>query len=93
MVVMIIVLYYEFGMFLPDILEYENFDLKSIVTPVKVDVYGKLLKEADYDPSKTEFLVKGFTQEFSLCYQGCTKVKRKAPNVKLTVFILNRAVE
>ena len=62
-----------------------NLDLKNIVTPLKVDVFDRLLREANYDDEKRSFLVAGFTNGFSLRYQGNCKVKRKAPNLKLRV--------
>ena len=52
-----------------DIQHYENLNLKNIVTPVRVKVYEKLLKEAGYDAGKTKFLVDGFTNGFSLGYE------------------------
>ena len=72
-------------LFIVDLLEYENFDLKHIVTPVKVKLYEELLLEAGYNRQKTKFLVDGFTRGFSLGYQGPCKLRRKAPNLKLTV--------
>ena len=72
-------------LFIVDLLEYENFDFKHIVTPVKVKLYEELLLEAGYNRQKTKFLVDGFTRGFSLGYQGPSKLRRKAPNLKLTV--------
>ena len=44
-----------------------------------------MLLEAGYDTVKTKYLVDGFTYGFSLGYEGPTKIRRKAPNLKLTV--------
>ena len=66
-------------------MEYENLNLKNIITPVKVKVYESLLKQADFDPKKRRFLVNGFKRGFSLCYQGPTKVMKKSANLKLSV--------
>ena len=52
---------------------------------MKVDFYEALLKEAKYDDTKTKYLVDGFTNGFSLCYQGDKKVARKKQNLKLRV--------
>ena len=41
--------------------------------------------EAGYDDSKTKYLVNGFKHGFELGYQGPKKVKRLAPNLKLTI--------
>ena len=64
---------------------FENFDLESIVTPVKVDIYERLLREAHFDSAKTEYLVNGFKEGFDLEYKGDRKICRTAPNLKLNV--------
>ena len=43
---------------------FENFDLSNVVTPVDTSQLRRLLKEVSYDPTKTEFLIKGFEQGF-----------------------------
>ena len=65
-------------------MEYENFDLKNIVTPVNVDVYEKLLVDG-YNKKKTKYLVNGFKRGFSFHYQGPKKVKKDSHNLKLNV--------
>ena len=61
-------------------------DLTSIVTPVKADRLESLLSRAGYPKDKTEYLVKGFKEGFSLHYQGPLQGQiRKAPNLKLRV--------
>ena len=52
---------------------------------MKVKVYEELLREAGYCHQKTKYSVNGFTNGFPLCYQGPRKVKKKSPNLKLTV--------
>ena len=64
---------------------YENFDLKNIITPIKVDVFEKLLKESGYDPGKTRFLVEGFRSGFLLEYAGPTDRQDEAKNIPLRV--------
>ena len=64
-------------------LYYENFDLDSIVTPVKVQQLEQLLKEMHYDEEKTKFLVKGFMEGFPIEYHGPMNVQQRAPNLKL----------
>ena len=59
---------------------FENFDLESVVTPVDVQQFSKLLAESGYDKDKTAFLVNGFTRGFSIGYDGPTKVQQTAPN-------------
>ena len=69
-----------------ELLNFSNLDLDSIVTPVKPNELGKLLYDCNYDRNKTDYLVKGFTEEFDLDYQGGLKgVKRFAPNLKLRI--------
>ena len=64
---------------------YENFDLKTIVTPVNVDRLHELLIKFSYNSEKTNFLVKGFSEGFSIGYAGPMNIKRNAPNLKLRV--------
>ena len=74
------------GETLLEIFEYANFDLSNIVTPVKVRTYKKLLKEVGYDHNKTKYLVHGFSQGFSLHYEGpLQRVTRSAKNLPITV--------
>ena len=64
---------------------FENYDLDNIVTPVDGKRFGELLKQAGYDRRKTEFIESGFTNGFPLHYNGPTKVKRKAANLKFRI--------
>ena len=64
---------------------FENFDLKSIVTLVDAHKLESLLKQADYCPKKTAYLVNGFRYGFDIGYRGPSNVIREAPNLKLTV--------
>ena len=68
-----------------DILMYENFDLENIVTPVNADALQELLEQTDYNKEKTQFLVNGFKNGFSINYQGAKIVQKTAPNLKLRV--------
>ena len=68
------------------VLECENHNLEDIITPVRASELKKLLKEVGYNQSKTDYLVKGFSEGFDLHYNGClSKVKRFSPNLKLRV--------
>ena len=40
---------------------YENLDLDNIVTPVKVDILIKMLKDSGYDPGEIQYLESGFS--------------------------------
>ena len=65
-----------------EVLQYENFDLESIKTPVNVEVLKQLLIESDYDKEETKFLVEGFSNGFSIGYDGPDDVKITSPNLK-----------
>ena len=67
------------------IFQFENLDLKNIITPLNVNVYEKLLVTSGYDPKKTEYLVNGFRNGFSLKFEGNAKVRRTAANLKLRI--------
>ena len=61
-------------------------NLTDIVTPVKATVLQQLLNRAGYDKSKTEFLVRGFSEGFSPNYSGpLTRAKRGAKNLKFRI--------
>ena len=64
---------------------YTNYDLESIVTPVRVESLHNLLVETGYDRDETQFLIKGFSEGFDIGYQGDTCVKCTVPNLKLRV--------
>ena len=66
-------------------LYFENFDLDNVVSPVKVDVLQELLEQSNYDAEKTQFLVEGFKNGFSLGYEGDENVQILSNNLKLTV--------
>ena len=68
---------------------YENFDLENLITPVDADRLGELLRETNYDESKTNKLVDGFRNGFTLGYCGNPKVKMKSPNLKFQEGVRN----
>ena len=49
--------------------------METIVTPVNIDRYEMLLKESNFNPKKTQYLVSGFKRGFSLGYRGPQKVR------------------
>ena len=61
-----------------------NMDLDNIITPIRVDVLEKYLKEANDDPVETKFLVEGFRNGFSICYNGPRNIKVRSRNLPLT---------
>ena len=68
-----------------EVLYHENFNLTDVVTPVNVSKFKNLLEETRYNPEEIEFLVDGFTNGFSIGYEGPEDVQLTAPNLKLTV--------
>ena len=63
--------------------DFKNLDLEKIITPVGVEIYERLLREAQYDPEEIDFVVNGFKFGFSLEYTGDRKVRMSSPNLKL----------
>ena len=60
-------------------------DLTNVVTPVNADALGFLLQESEYDEVKTQFLVDGFRNGFSIQYNGPKTVRHFSPNLKIRV--------
>ena len=66
-------------------LYYENFDLKSIVTPVKMERFVSLLRQTGYNCDKIEFLERGLKFLFDLGYAGPQCRQSKSDNIPFTV--------
>ena len=49
---------------------FSNYDLMSIMTPVKVHEFIRMLEASGYDEGETNFLARGFTQGFDIGYRG-----------------------
>ena len=64
---------------------FENFDLENIETPINIEAYSKLLKASKYDCQKSQFLLQGFKQGFSIGYQGLRQRKAFSNNIPLSV--------
>ena len=56
--------------------------MDSIKTPVKVEIFKRLLKESKYDQHESDFLINGFKNGFSIGYEGPQDVKITSPNLK-----------
>ena len=63
----------------------ENFNLTDIVTPVNTLEYEQLLKETNYCPNETEFLVTSFQRGFPINYRGPRDRKDMSKNIPFTV--------
>ena len=69
-----------------ELLFFENYDLDSVVSPVEVDTYHKLLQQSGYNPAETNFLVDGFRNGFDIGFRGnITGLRRTAPNLKFRI--------
>lgn len=67
-------------------LEFENYDLEDIVTPVKAGVFKDLFLESGYPQNKIQYLFEGFSIGFDMKYEGPLKgTQRFAANLKLRV--------
>ena len=65
---------------------YENFDLTTVVTPIKPAIFKQLLEETGYSEEKIKFLTNGFEKGFSINYNGPTQgIQKTAKNLKLRV--------
>ena len=65
---------------------FSNYDVTSVVTPVKIDNFERLLKQSNYDRRETRFVINSFKYGFDIGYRGKrTKIRRLAPNLHLNV--------
>ena len=55
------------------------------MTPVNVNNLEYLLKQTNYDPTKTQFLIDGFTNGFDLGYRGPENIQQTSNNLKFSV--------
>ena len=55
------------------------------MTLVGVQQLESLLKDSNYDTEKATFLVDGFTNGFSIGYEGDPNVKLTAPNLRFRI--------
>ena len=62
-----------------------NTNHTDIVTPIGVHNLESLLKQTNYNPIETEFLVNGFTKGFDIGYKGPVIRQSKASNIPLRV--------
>ena len=71
--------------FSSDILQYENYDLSNIQTPLDADKFEQLLRESEFNSNETQFLVNGFRSGFDLNYQGPRNRQDRSKNIPFTV--------
>ena len=63
----------------------ENFDLENVVTQVKIGILDDFLLRTKYKSSERLFLIDGFTNGFSIGYQGSTERCDVSNNIPFTV--------
>ena len=68
-----------------EILQFTNYDLTNVVTPVNVDEFQKLLKLSKFNGKRSEALINGFKFGFSIGYEGETEIQQKSAILKLFV--------
>ena len=66
-----------------EILNHEDLDWTSIVTPINVEALQTLLKQTNYNRRKSKFLIQGFQQGFDIGYRGKTNRRDTANNLPL----------
>ena len=66
-------------------LYYSNFDLETIVTPVKVQTLIDHLWEVNYKLEEIELLENGFTNGFNIGYEGPQERQSFSENIPLTM--------
>ena len=66
-------------------LNYKNFDLSNIKTPVNVQEFEKLLRITSYNEDEIDFLIDGFSYGFDLCYKGPKCIQQNSNNLKFTI--------
>ena len=59
--------------------------MQGVTTPLNVDHYAELLTQTGYDKEKSEFLINGFRNGFSLNYQGPKIRTDEARNIPFTI--------
>ena len=59
-----------------EILQFKNFDLDSVKTPVDYLKLKELLELSSYDQKEIDFLVDGFKNGFSIGYEGPEKISQ-----------------
>ena len=64
---------------------YLNDDIYGVITPINVPVYEDLLRRTHYDSIKTDKLIHGFTNGFSLEYKGPMWRREMSNNFPITV--------
>ena len=62
-----------------------NYDLENICTPVDVKMLDDLLKKTNYPDEERQFLTQGFSEGFSLGYEGPLDRQDVSDNIPFTI--------
>ena len=62
---------------------FENYEWEAIQIPINITELERLLRTANYDAAKTEYLITGFQQGFSIGYQGKQNRRDLSENLPL----------
>lgn len=79
------VIHHDYPVRPEDTLQFSNFDIDAIVTPINVTQLCLLLEQSQYDKAKTEFLCDGFENGFKVGYNGPKDVRLTSNNLKFRV--------
>ena len=80
----ILIFLFSFMLAVP-VIDAKNYDIESVMTPVRVKQYEKFLLESNYPPEERKFLVEGFTSGFQLGYTGPAIQRNYSRNLPFTV--------
>ena len=62
-------------------LEFSNYDLQNVITPVQIDRMQQLLHESKYDKDETKFIINGLRKGFEIGYRGPRNRRDTARNI------------
>ena len=68
-----------------EVLQYENYDLDSIIMPIDVEKFNDILREVNYLNEKRRYLINGFTNGFDIGYQGPLDRRSYSENIPLRI--------
>ena len=59
--------------------------MTNVITPVNADILEELLIQSQYNPTKRNFIVKGFREGFSIKYRGRKNLQQRSNNLRFNV--------
>ena len=64
---------------------FENYDLENIIMPIKVNIFIRKLKKANYNAKEIEYLQDGFQSGYDIGYEGPKIRRSESENIPLKV--------